>query len=96
MKKLNLFFVATLFFAPSLLKMLPFWKNVGGGSCFAQTTQLWGMTTKGGTYNVGNIFRTDGSGNFISQPKSFTLSDGANPQQTNLVHPIAQFCRRRY
>jgi uncharacterized repeat protein (TIGR03803 family) len=42
-------------------------------------TQLWGMTSGGGQYNSGIIFKTDGSGNNETVQQSFFSISGANP-----------------
>ncbi len=49
---------------------------------FAQTqTELWGMTSRGGQFDAGVIFKTDGSGNNFNVQYSFNpSSDGGYPQ----------------
>ncbi len=51
---------------------------------YAQT-QLWGMTSVGGQYNAGTIFRTDGSGNLQTVIHSFFQAEGARPLYTNVI-----------
>ena len=49
-------------------------------------TELWGMTSAGGQYGIGTIFKTDGSGNNQTVQQSFDIqNDGANPKYTQLT-----------
>ena len=52
---------------------------------FAQA-QLWGMTSGGGQYDSGTIFKTDGSGNSQTVEHSFLITEeGAFPLSTHLT-----------
>jgi len=46
----------------------------------AQNTELWGMTTEGGVYNQGTIFKTDSEGNNQSEEYLFQLVVGKYPK----------------
>ena len=49
-------------------------------------TELWGMTSVGGQYWGGTIFKTDGSGNNQTVQQSFVVqNEGAAPQSTQLT-----------
>lgn len=48
-------------------------------------TQLWGMTTTGGEWNAGCIFKTDGSGNDQVLKHSFFRKDSWFPKQSDLL-----------
>ena len=60
---------------------------VVGITSYAQT-QLWGMTSVGGQYNAGTIFRTDGSGNLQTVPQSFFQAEGTFPLYSDLIQAI--------
>lgn len=51
---------------------------------YAQS-ELWGVTTSGGTNNSGTIFKTDGSGNNQTIEYSFVRTEAENPWYTNLI-----------
>ena len=65
-----------------VLLVLIGWSN----SVTAQAKELWGMTSAGGTGDIGTIFKTDGSGNNHTVVYSFPTSspyvgpNGRNPQ----------------
>jgi uncharacterized repeat protein (TIGR03803 family) len=48
-------------------------------------TEFWGLTSAGGQYNTGVIFKTDGSGNNQTVQQSFIQIAGANPVYNNLI-----------
>lgn len=48
-------------------------------------TELWGMTSSGGQYDAGTIFKTDGSGNNLSIEHSFYKIEGGGSYYTNLT-----------
>ena len=52
---------------------------------YSQAKQLWGMTPKGGQYNGGTIFKTDGSGNNQTIQHSFQSEDGKVPFFSHLT-----------
>ncbi len=77
----------TLFFAKAVILTFIsiFWITP---LCKAQTQvkQLWGMTSAGGQYGAGTIFKTDSSGNNQSVEYNFVVqNEGANPQYTQLT-----------
>src|ERR1035438_3283194 len=49
----------------------------------AQTPQLWGMTSYGGTHNLGNIFKLNADGTGMESVYSF----GTIPNQSSGSHP---------
>jgi uncharacterized repeat protein (TIGR03803 family) len=54
----------------------------------AQIKELWGMTSSGGEFNIGVIFKTDDQGNNQTSQHSFVRKEsfsGANPTRTSLV-----------
>ncbi len=50
----------------------------------AQVTELWGLTSAGGEYNSGTIFKTDSNGNNLTVVMPFSYNRGALPQYTSL------------
>lgn len=65
----------TLFFIIALISNI---------SLQAQTTELWGLTSKGGTYDIGTIFKTDGSGNNHQVVHNFFKNEGNEPDYGEL------------
>ncbi|MGZ8558191.1 MAG: choice-of-anchor tandem repeat GloVer-containing protein [Chitinophagaceae bacterium] len=54
--------------------------------------QLWGMTTQGGTDDIGVVFRADGEGNNLKSMHSFTKTNpGANPMYNQLTEYNGKF-----
>jgi uncharacterized repeat protein (TIGR03803 family) len=52
----------------------------------AQTKQFWGVTSAGGQYGKGTIFKTDSSGNNQSMQYNFVVqNEGANPLSNQLT-----------
>ncbi len=50
----------------------------------AQITEFWGVTSEGGKYNCGTIFKTDSNGNNLTIVMPFSYNRGALPQYTSL------------
>lgn len=74
MKKLNLFLITLLLIiATSYLNSYAQLQN-----------ELWGMTSVGGEYNLGTIFKTDGNGDSLSVQYSFPFIDATYPYFTSL------------
>jgi uncharacterized repeat protein (TIGR03803 family) len=48
-------------------------------------SELWGVSSVGGTYNGGTIYKTDGSGNNYNVDYNFYFIQGRNPIYTNFV-----------
>jgi len=51
---------------------------------YAQT-EFWGLTSKGGSYGAGTIFKTDGQGTNLATQHSFYKNIGSYPENTKLI-----------
>lgn len=60
--------------------------NFATQTAFAQQTELWGMTSKGGEYGGGSIFKTDASAGNQELIYSFPMNNTGN-------HPIGRLCK---
>ena len=60
-------------------------------SSFAQQPTLWGMTSYGGTDNVGTIFKVNGDGTGFSSVFSFDVTSGYIPRGSLCLAPNGKF-----
>lgn len=66
----------------SLVLVLTFFAQI---NLHAQTPEFWGMTSEGGEYNSGVIFKTDTNGNNYNIQKSLIRYKGQFPAYTKLL-----------